>query len=87
MIKEKINEKEKEKKERKYSVNYFFYRYNHKKVVITLLNNEKKKGTLHVNEKNWFDVLLNNENEEIFLIPKHSILYIELLKEKMGDKE
>lgn len=80
IVKEMVAGEGKEKKERKYSLNYFLYGYNHKKVVVTLLGNEKKTGLLHANEKNFFEVLLETEKEGFVLIPKHSILFIELMK-------
>jgi len=53
----------------------YFERFNHKQVVITLLNGETLRGKLHTNRYNKYDVLLENSNGKI-LIPKHSILYM-----------
>lgn len=56
----------------------YILRYNHKPVIITLLNGEKIKGKLHTDLYNKFDVLVEVKQGKKNLIPKHSILFIEL---------
>ena len=65
---------ERRKKEKDY-----MERFNHKEVVITLINDQKFAGKLH-SKGDRFNVLLEVNGRKI-LIPKHSILYLAEIEE------
>jgi len=54
----------------------YLFEYNHKIVVITLINGVELQGKLHVGDDN-FNVQLELDSKRI-LVPKHSILFIKL---------
>ena len=67
---------EKRKREQKKKKPYF-QRFNHKMVVVTLINGEKLVGKLHASPNEKYDVLLEDPNtSKRILIPKHSILFM-----------
>jgi sRNA-binding regulator protein Hfq len=54
----------------------YLYEYNHKNVIVVLINGTELQGKLHVGNDNFNVQLENTVTNSRTLVPKHSILYL-----------
>jgi small nuclear ribonucleoprotein (snRNP)-like protein len=69
-------DKKKDKSPRFMGGRSYLFEYNHKVVVVILLNGTEMQGKLHVGDDSFNVQLENVVTNSRILIPKHSLLYL-----------
>lgn len=69
-------DKKKDKNPRFMGGRSYLFEYNHKVVVVILLNGTELQGKLHVGDDSFNVQLENMVTNSRILIPKHSLLYL-----------